>query len=348
MKQIHTMVVLALLILGAQTARAGTDTDTDTVTHDEMTVTDTITTALYGTTTITWLRDANLAASLTPDSPLWVEGINPDGSMSLSTAVAFINQLNMQSYLGINTWRLPTSNLSDTGCSLSSKGGPFGYNCGTPSGTSTQNPGHPYSELAGLFYNVLGGTAHNNILLTHNSNFKLFKNLQPYLYWSETAQTGVPTYAFDFWFQNGFVGTENEYDSMFVLPVFTTTSGNAPQTSPAACPDYTSPQSCPYAYPNGLGLSMTLPPAKFTLQESFGGSLVYDPALDVTFLANANLAGTLGHDSPYWVPGINPDGSMDIDTLTNFLAALNNPEDPYLGITGWTIPTVLASDPDCS
>jgi hypothetical protein len=348
MKQFHTTVVLAFLILGAQTASAGIDTDTDTVTHDDATVTDTITTALYETTTITWLRDANLAASLTPDSPLWVEGINPDGSMSLSTAVAFINQLNINSYLGINTWRLPTSNLSDTGCSLSSMGGPFGYNCGTPSGTSTQNPGHPYNELAGLFYNVLGGTAGNNILLTHNSNFKLFKNLQPYLYWSETAQTGVSTYAFDFWFQNGFEGTEDEYDSMFVLPVSTTTTGNAPQTAPAACPDYTNPKSCPYPYPSDLGLSTTLPPAKLTLQETIGGLLVYDPALDVTFLANANLAGSLSHDSPYWVSGINPDGSMDLDTLTSFLAALNNPDNPYLGITGWMIPTVMANNPDCS
>jgi hypothetical protein len=122
MKRIYTMVGLAFLILGAQTAKAGTDTDTDTVTHDDTTVTDTITTALYGTTTITWLRDANLAARLTPDSPLWVEGINRDGSTSLSTAVAFINQLNIHSYLGINTWRLPTSNLGDTGCSLKSMG----------------------------------------------------------------------------------------------------------------------------------------------------------------------------------------------------------------------------------
>ncbi len=158
----------------------------------------------------------------------------------------------------------------------------------------------------------------------------------------------MSAYAFDFWFQNGFEGTEAEYDSMFILPVYTTTTGSAPQTSPAACPDYTSPQGCPYPYPSGLGLSTTLPPANLTLRETIGGLLVYDPALDVTFLANANLAGTLSHDSPYWVSGINPDGSMNLDTLTNFLAALNKPDNPYLGITGWMIPTVMARNPDCS
>jgi len=66
-----------------------------------MTVVDVVTTSLYGTTTIKWLADANFAASLTPDSPYWVPGINPDGSMSLGTAVAFIAQLNRNSYLGI-------------------------------------------------------------------------------------------------------------------------------------------------------------------------------------------------------------------------------------------------------
>jgi hypothetical protein len=236
--------------------------------------------------------------------------------MSLSTAIAFIKKLNDNSYLGINTWRLPTTVDDDSGCTKTSMAGTYAYNCGTPSGTSEQNPGHPYSELAGLFYNVLGGTAGNNIQMVHNSNLKFFHHLQPYLYWSETVQSNNTHYAHDFWFQNGFQGTGNEYDSLFVLPVSTTTTGLPPDTTPA-CPDYTMPQSCPYPYSplNPLGLTTTLPLAKLTLQVSADGALIYDPTLDVTFLANANLAGTLSHDSPYWVSGntphggINPDGS---------------------------------------
>jgi hypothetical protein len=345
MKRIHTMIVVALVILGARAACAQ---DVLTSTNSGMTVTDTVTTAAYGTTTITWLADANFAASLTPENPNWVEGINPDGSMSLSTAVAFVNQLNINNYLGINTWRLPTTITTDTSCNLKSTGGKFGYNCGLPLGMDGMaNPGHPYSELAGLFYNGLGGSAGNNILLSHNSNFYLFKHLQPYLYWSETAQINVATYAFDFWFQNGFEGTEDEYDSMFVLPVSTTTTGQAPGTTPA-CSSYLVPETCPYPYPTGLGLTTMHPPAKLTLSPD--GLFVYDPTLEVSFLANANLAGTLSHDSPYWVDGINPDGSMDFATLTNFLAALNNPANPYLGITGWTIPaiTIGVNNPDCT
>ena len=172
MKRIHAVIVAALMILSARAASAG-ETKTDVVTFTTAadgsiaTVIDTVTTP-YGTTTITWLADANLAASLSPGSPLRVDGINPDGSMSLSSAVAFIDKLNTNKYMGIDTWTLPTTNTSDTSCDLKSDGGKFGYSCGTPSGTDTPNPGYPYSEMAGLFYNVLGGTAGNPIQMVHN------------------------------------------------------------------------------------------------------------------------------------------------------------------------------------
>lgn len=120
MKRILTMIVVALMILGVRAAGADTLTSGD----DGRTVIDTVTTPAYGTTTITWLADANFAASLRPDSPYWVPGINPDGSMSLSTAVEFINQLNHYAYLGIANWRLPTTIVKDDlSCSFTSKAG---------------------------------------------------------------------------------------------------------------------------------------------------------------------------------------------------------------------------------
>lgn len=226
-----------------------------------------------------------------------------------------------------------------------SRGATFGYDCGEPSATITPNPGYPYSELPGLFYNGLGGQAHINIKLVHNSSLRLFKNLQPYLYWSSTAQYNNIHYGNDFWFQNGFQGTEDEYDSLFVLPVSTTTTGTAPSTTFACA----AMPACPGLLP-GLGLDTKLPPPHPTLQLSPDGTLIYDPTLKVAFLANANLAATLSDDSPYYVSGINPDGSMDPPTVVKFLAALNNPDHPYLGLTGWTIPMISADgvNPKCT
>jgi hypothetical protein len=339
------MIVAVLMLLGARAASADTLTSGD----DGRTVIDTVTTAAYGTTTIKWLADANFAASLRPDSPYWVPGINPDGSMSLRTAAEFINKLNEYGYLGITTWRLPTTFVHDSSCSFTSMvGDTFGYNCGEPfDAKGHPNLGYPYSELAGLFYNGLGGQAHNSIRLVHNSALRLFKNLQPYLYWSETVQSNNADFANDFWFQNGFQGTENEYDSMFVLPVSTTTSGGTPPTMTPACAATLTP--CPGLLP-GLGLNTTLPPAKPTLQPSPDGTLIYDPTLDVTFLADANLAATLSPSSPYYVSNINPDGSMNVETLANFLAALNDPAHPYLGLTGWTVPLIAEDglNPNCT
>jgi hypothetical protein len=339
MKRIQALIVVALLILGARVARADTLTPGD----NGRTVIDVVTTPTYGTTTITWLADANFAASLRPDSPYWVPGINRDGSMPLTVAVAFIAQLNKYAYLGITNWRLPTTIYNDSTCTLNSAGGTFAYNCGEASPT---NPGYPYSELGGLFYNGLGGQAHNNITLVHNSAFSLFKHFQPYLYWSETKQFNNPSFGNDFWFQNGFQGTEDQYDSMFVLPVSTTTTGTPPTTVPA-CAATIPP--CPDVLP-GLGLNTTIPPAKPTLQPSFDGTLIYDPTLNVTFLANANLAGTLPTASPYYVSGINPDGSMNAKTLADFLDALNNPAHPFMGLTGWTVPRIAADglNPNCT
>ena len=329
---IQTQIVMALAVVAVCAAAAGAQTLTPG--HKGKTVIQTITTPTYGATTITWLANANFAAGLKPDSPYWVSGINKDGSMSLSTALNFIDNLNKHAYLGMTTWRLPTTVADDSSCSFTSEGGTFGYDCGE---ALPGNAGYPYSELAELFYEGLGGQAHNSVMVVHNSSFNLFKNFQPYLYWSETAQFNNPHFANDLWFQNGFQGTEDEYDSMFVLPVSTTTTGTPPTTKlPCAAME-----TCDGLLP-GLGINTTIPPAKPTLEASSDGELIYDPTLNVTFLANANLAVTLTPDSPYHVNGINPDGSMSATTLAKFLNALNDPAHPFMGLTGWTVPLVAA------
>jgi hypothetical protein len=355
MKRIAAILSVALMTLYARAWGQ------DTLNFDDhgMTVVDVVNSPLNGMTTIKWLADANFAASVRPDSPYWVPGINPDGSMSLSTAHAFIEKLNEHAYLGITTWRLPNTVYNDWSCSFMSAGGTFGYNCGEPlvavppypkSLENTPNPGFPYSELAELYYNALGGQAHDNILMTHNAQFYMFRHLQPYLYWSETAQYNNVHFGNDFWFQNGFQGTEDEYDSMFVWPVTSVTTGTPSATTlPCAIDPSVDPTKCAGLLP-GLGLDTRTLPVRPKLRPSWDGKLIYDPVTKIVFLANANLAGTLAPDSPYYVSGINPDGSMNQTALGNFLAALNSKTNPYMGLTGWTLPEIAVGggNPDCT
>ena len=62
------------------------------------------------TNNITWLQDANLAAS----DNMGVTGVHADGSVdSWTTAVDYIAAMNAADYLGHNNWRLP--NMQDNG-----------------------------------------------------------------------------------------------------------------------------------------------------------------------------------------------------------------------------------------
>lgn len=87
------------------------------------TVVETVTTPTYGTVTLTWAANANIAGGLRPSSRYWVPGINPDGSMPLSVANAFVDKLNEWAYLGITTWSLPITVYDDASCTLASAGG---------------------------------------------------------------------------------------------------------------------------------------------------------------------------------------------------------------------------------
>src|ERR1700678_4357773 len=128
MKCIDTLIVTAAMVLAVPAANSQM---TVTAGDGGKTVIETATTPLYGTVTLTWPADANIAGSVRPDSPYWVSGINPDGSMPLSVANAFVTKLNENAYLGITTWSLPITIYDDASCTLTSpNGGNFGYDCG--------------------------------------------------------------------------------------------------------------------------------------------------------------------------------------------------------------------------
>lgn len=114
---------------------------------------------------ITWLQDANLAASNT----FGVSG-NSAGYMNWDLATDWINAMNTSGYLGYSNWRLPDA-LNQDG-----SGPDYGDNV-------------TGSEMGHMFYNNLGGSTGSFPGATFtdgNGNIVSFQNLQSYIYWSGT------------------------------------------------------------------------------------------------------------------------------------------------------------------
>lgn len=80
--------------------------------------------------------------------------------------------------------------------------------------------------------------------------------------------------------------------------------------------------------------AVTVRVAASTLSSRLSGAAFYDPALDATFLADANLPATL----PLGVPGIDADGSMSWTRANSWVLALNAAN--YLGHNDWRLPKV--------
>lgn len=102
---------------------------------------------------ITWLQDANLAATNT----FGVSGISSDGRMNWDTATDWIAAINGMSYLGYHDWRLPTLTPVD-GISYNivfrtDGSSDAGFNI---SAASSAYPGSTASELAYMYSQNLG------------------------------------------------------------------------------------------------------------------------------------------------------------------------------------------------
>lgn len=255
-----------------------------------------------------WLADANLAATDT----FGVSGINPDGSMSWNTAQNFVAALNDSDYLGHNDWRLPLTLQPDTGCTQQTSQGSFAFDC-------------TGSDMGELFYVQLGGTRGATIATLNSGRGRLFRHFQPYLYWSGTADANVGKSSWSFSFGNGFEGTNLNANAMYVLPEFPATPVT-PSPPPANV---------------GMGVVPAVN-ANPSLVRSGGGLTVYDRALNVTWLADANLAGS----DACGVTGINPDGSMNWNTAQAFIDSLNARN--YLGHSTWRLPKTSGTDSTCS
>jgi hypothetical protein len=151
---------------------------------------------------LTWLQDANLAAS----QSFSVVGINADGTMNWNTATQWIAAMNASGYLGQNSWRLPTTILPDGPCGGSFLGG-FEYNC---SGI----------EMGHLFYKSLGNMAPYSPAGVFQPDYGV-KNAGPFLhlegksYWSSTEWSANTAVAYRFDFSSGGL---DETDKTFSFP----------------------------------------------------------------------------------------------------------------------------------
>jgi hypothetical protein len=130
---------------------------------------------------ITWLADANLAASNTfglslstnlgdhPDDSWaanYTEQILTFGRMNWGAALHWIDAMNDANYLGYDDWRLPTALNAD------GSGPCSGLNCNS-------------SEMGYMFYENMGATAGGSILSGSNTtNLALFTNIASGTYWS--------------------------------------------------------------------------------------------------------------------------------------------------------------------
>jgi uncharacterized protein (TIGR03437 family) len=173
--------------------------------------------------------------------------------------------------------------------------------------------------LGSLFYNALGLKAPNTAVPIPNNTVGPFINFQPYLYWSQSIVNGSGFGTFSF--ATGYQGNNTNPNFLYVLPMI---QRKLPGT-PAA---------------TGKGL-----------QVNPGGLTVYDPVMNVTWLANANVAAsnTFGlaackaPGSPLFC--VDQDGAMNSNSAAQFIANMNTANGTgYLGQSNWQLPTV---DPAC-
>lgn len=187
---------------------------------------------------ITWLQDANLAASNTfglpynanlgdhPDDSWaanYIEYIHTSGAMTWGAALHWIDAMNAANYLGYDDWRLPTIiDTGTSGCSLAYSGTDCGWNVDTAS-----------SEMAHLYYVSLGNQGYYTTTATYNSgayvgganpngtldNVGPFINFQSSVYWSSLEYAPATSDAWGFRAGNGsqFADTKSIYDYAWVV-----------------------------------------------------------------------------------------------------------------------------------
>lgn len=162
---------------------------------------------------ITWLQNANLAATNT----FGVSGIGSGGRMTWNTAQNWIAGMNAANYLGYNDWRLPTTIDTGTpGCDYLAKSG---TDCGWNVDTAT-------GEMAHLWYDELGNKSYYDASGNYQPGWGLtntgpFSNVQSDYYWSGAEyapNTDEVAWSFDTGY-GGQYGAYKNYNFMYAWAV---------------------------------------------------------------------------------------------------------------------------------
>ncbi len=193
-------------------------------------------------------------------------------------------------------------------------------NCGRtgPGGNGNFGFGCTAGALDSL-YNELGLKAPNTAVPIPKNTVGPFQNLQPYLYWSSTNGASPTDGNATFSFSTGWQGANTLPNFLYLLPM-------VPGRLPGA----------PVVTGTGLQVDPT-------------GQTVYDPMTDITWVANANLAGTNNFGLPLCTNPLTPalciaqDGAMTWASSMQFLANMNSAA--YLGQKNWQAPALGTSCP---
>ena len=89
-------------------------------------------------------------------------------------------------------------------------------------------------------------------------------------------------------------------------------------------------------------LALACSTANAALLSRSSGQAYYDDVLDITWIANANLADT----TTFGVLGINANGTMTWAKSNEWIAAMNTAA--YLGTSDWRLPTTAQPDATCA
>jgi hypothetical protein len=227
-------------------------------------------------TNITWLANANLAATNTfglsactdPTTPALC--VAPDGAMTFASASQFIvnmNAFNGAGYLGQSNWQLPPIS---SGCP--------GYNC-----VGNQNP------MGNLFYNQLHFSQGMTAVTAPNIAVGPFHNIQPYLYWTCGAPTiqaacqangPAPNFEWSYSFGSGFEGTDLLANDLYVTAYFV----GPPPSPPTISLSNTQLQFWDYVAQSSL-----TPPQAVGVSNTGGGTLSFTATPDAPWI---NVAST--------------------------------------------------------
>jgi hypothetical protein len=281
---------------------------------------------------VVWLADGNLASKTLPGTidfqfglpvcpPLTIKPtepcVNPSGSMNYTSAVAWIAAMNANNYLGHSDWQLPTKPHKESSCSAH---GPRKNSFGF---------GCDENALGYLYYTALGFKAPNTAVPIPPNTVGPFSNFQPNVYWSGSRGNGptcndpIASFSFGSGAQGGGCGG----DFAYVLPRII--GDPFAKQTPGTGPLYVNP----------------------------GGTSVYDPETNSTWVADANLAKreTFGlprcKTAPDMTACVAHDGSMNYESAKAWIAAMNAYVDPNTGVVGylgqiiWDFPSLDANCP---